>query len=41
VGDGVVVVGNDVIDDLLGLLDVCRAVTGDPDTDRRLNVSNL
>lgn len=41
VGDRVVVVGANVLDDLLGLLDVCRAVAGDPDADRGDDVSNL
>ncbi len=41
VGDGVVVVGTEVFDDLLGLLDVGGAVAGDSDTGRRLDVSNL
>lgn len=41
VGNGVVVVGANVLDDLLGLLDICRAVTGNSNADRGFHVSNL
>jgi hypothetical protein len=41
VGDRVVVVGANVLDDLFGLLDVGRAVAGDSDADRGDDVSDL